>query len=74
MGFGGLGRGWRVLGGREATRSGVFRERVMIWANRRVMYWGSSSRLGSEVMPERGSVVIWYWSMIHSRAERLPRR
>ncbi len=34
----------------------------------------SSSRLGSLVMPEQGSVETRYWSMTHSRAERLPRR
>ena len=38
------------------------------------MYWGSSSRLGSERRPLRGSSVTRYWSMIHSSAERLPRR
>ncbi len=35
---------------------------------------GSSSRLGSLTMPERGSVETRYWSITHSRAERLPRR
>jgi len=40
----------------------------MIWAARRVMYWGSWGKLGSLVMLERLSVVIWYGSMIHSRA------
>ena len=32
------------------------------------MYSGSSSRLGSLVMPLRLSVETWYWSMTHSRA------
>ena len=41
---------------------------------RRTMYCGSSSRLGSEVMPLRLSVQTWHWSMTHSRAERFPRR
>jgi hypothetical protein len=36
------------------------------------MYSGSSARLGSFVMPLRLSVETWYWSMTHSRAERLP--
>jgi hypothetical protein len=30
--------------------------------------------VGSLVMPERGSVETRYWSMTHSKAERLPRR
>ena len=38
------------------------------------MYSGSSGRLGSLVMPLRLSVLAWYWSITHSRAERLPRR
>ena len=46
----------------------------MTWAMRRTMYSGSSARLGSLVMPLRLSVETWYWSMTHSRAERLPRR
>ena len=36
------------------------------------MYWGSSERLGSLVMPLRGSVLTLYWSMTQSRAARLP--
>ncbi len=38
------------------------------------MYCGSSGRLGSLVMPLRLSVLTRYWSMTHSRAERLQRR
>lgn len=52
----------------------VSRETVMTWPMRRRMYCGSSSRLGSLTMPERASVETRYWSMTHSRAERLPRR
>ena len=37
------------------------------------MYSASSSRLGSDSMPLRLSVLTWYWSMTHSTAERLPR-
>jgi hypothetical protein len=40
----------------------------------RTMYSGSSSRLGSVVMPERLSVETWYWSMTQSIAMRLPRQ
>jgi hypothetical protein len=35
------------------------------------MYSSSSGLLGSLVMPLRLSVLIWYWSMIQSRALRL---
>ena len=45
---------------------------VMTWPRRRTMYWGSLGRLGSLVMPLRGSVLTLYWSMTHSSAERLP--
>ena len=38
------------------------------------MYCGSSARLGSLTMPLRLSVLTRYWSITHSRAERLPRR
>ena len=38
------------------------------------MYSGSSLRFGSDSMPERESMLTWYWSMTQSRAERLPRR
>src|SRR5438045_2569159 len=41
---------------------------------RRTIYCSSSSRLGSLTMPLRASVLTWYWSSTHSRAERLPRR
>src|SRR5665213_681992 len=60
--------------GRDAMIFWVSRETVMTWPMRRRMYWGSASRLGSLTMPERASVETRYWSMTHSRAERLPRR
>ena len=47
---------------------------VMTWPIRRTMYSGSSGRLGSLVMPLRASVLIRYWSITQSSAERLPRR
>jgi len=60
--------------GRAAMSFWVSRETVMTWPMRRRMYLGSSGRLGSMTMPERGSVETRYWSMTHLRAERLPRR
>src|SRR5438552_1387434 len=41
---------------------------------RRTMYSGSSARFGSDLIPLRLSSLTWYWSITHSRAERLPRR
>lgn len=41
----------------------VSSETVMTWPMRRRMYLGSSSRLASLTMPERGSVETRYWSM-----------
>jgi hypothetical protein len=38
------------------------------------MYSSSSGLLGSLVMPERLSVLVWYWSMTQSSALRSPRR
>jgi hypothetical protein len=34
------------------------------------MYWGSSSRLGSLLMPLRLSSLTWYWSITRSGALR----
>jgi len=62
----------RFREGKEAMICLVSRETVMTWPMRRRMYWGLSSRLGSLTMPERASVETRYWSITHSRAERLP--
>ncbi len=61
-------------GGNAPTIFTVSRLTVMTCPIRRTMYSGSSSRFGSLVMPLRLSVEIWYWSITHSSAERLPRR
>jgi len=57
-------------GGRAFTRRTVSRLTRMTWPTSRTMYSGSSARFGSEVMPERASVLTWYWSMPHSSALR----
>jgi hypothetical protein len=36
--------------------------------------FGGVGAVGSLVMPLRLSVLTWYWSITHSRAERLPKR
>jgi len=46
--------------GRLATILTVSTLTRVIWPTRRTMYWGSSARLGSEVMPLRLSVETWY--------------
>ena len=51
----------RLMEGRAAMICWVSRETVMTWSMRRRMYLGSSSRLGSLTMPERGSVETRYW-------------
>src|ERR1035441_1653991 len=60
--------------GNPPTTLWVSSETVMTCPINLRMYLGSSGRLGSLTMPERGSVETRYWSMTHSRAERLPRR
>ena len=50
----------------------VSRLMVIIFLMSLMMYCGSSARLGLLVMPLRLSVLMRYWSIIHSSAERLP--
>ncbi len=71
----GQGRGsTSVTCASASTRRTVSTLTVTTWPMRRTMYCGSSGRLGSLVMPLRLLVLMWYWSMTHSRAERLPSR
>src|SRR5207248_11281901 len=50
----------------------VFTLSVTTFPTYRTIYSSSSSRLGSLPMPLRASVLTWYWSITHSRADRLP--
>ena len=52
----------RLRDGSETMILWVSKETMMTWPIRRRMYLGSSSRLGSLTMPERGSVETRYWS------------
>ena len=60
--------------GNPSTISTVSKLTVITLPINLTMYWGSSVRFGSLMMPLRLSVLTRYWSITHSKAERVPRR
>src|SRR5207237_884191 len=65
---------WVTASANSLTSRTVSTLTVMIFPTRRAIYSSSSGLLGSLTMPLRLSSLTWYWSITHSRAERLPRR